>query len=43
MEEGFRSQSEYEHEGLPGCVSLVNSVASAEISRINHFLKDKDG
>lgn len=37
MEEGFRSQAEYDSAGLPSCVSLVNSVASAEIARINSF------
>ena len=43
MEEGFRSSSEYEEAGLPGCVSLVNSVASAETARINQFFKNEDG
>jgi hypothetical protein len=38
MEEGFRTPTEYQQEtGLPLCVSLVNSVASAEIARINSF------
>ena len=35
MEEGFRSIQEYTEAGLPGCIALVNSVASAEIARIN--------
>ena len=43
MEEGFRSIQEYNEAGLPGCISLVNSVASAEIARINQFLKGEDG
>ena len=43
MEEGFRSSSEYLEAGLPGCVSLVNGVASAEIPRINAFLNTDDG
>jgi len=43
MEEGFRTASDYESDGLPGCVSLVNSVASAETSRINWYLKHEDG
>jgi len=38
MEEGFRTNQEYLDAGLPACVSLVNSVASAEIPRINHVL-----
>lgn len=37
MEEGFRTVQEYQETGLPHCVSLVNSVASAEIARINSF------
>ena len=43
MEEGFRSFSEYSEAGLPGCISLVNSVASAEIARINAFFKNDEG
>lgn len=43
MEEGFRSASDYESDGLPGCVSLVNSVSSAETSRINYYLKNEVG
>lgn len=43
MEEGFRSIQEYSEAGLPGCISLVNSVASAEIARINAFFNDPDG
>lgn len=43
MEEGFRSIQEYTEAGLPGCISLVNSVASAEIARINAFFKAQDG
>ena len=43
MEEGFRMTQEYEALNLPSCVSLVNSVGSAEISRINQFLKNEDG
>ena len=43
MEEGFRSIQEYTEAGLPGCISLVNSVASAEIARINAFFKNDDG
>ena len=43
MEEGFRSIPEYTEAGLPGCISLVNSVASAEIARINAFFKNEDG
>jgi len=43
MEEGFRSIQEYAEAGLPGCISLVNSVASAEIARINAFFSDSDG
>lgn len=39
MEEGFRSNQEYEDAGLPACVSLVNSVASAEIPRLNHYYR----
>jgi hypothetical protein len=35
MEEGFRSNEEYDEAGLPACISLVNSVASAEIPRLN--------
>ena len=43
MEEGFRSIQEYTEAGLPGCISLVNSVASAEIARINAFFRDENG
>lgn len=43
MEEGFRTQVEYQETGLPLCVSLVNSVASAEIARINSFFQAEDG
>jgi len=43
MEEGFRSPAEYSNDNLPHYVSLVNSVASAETSRINYFLKAEDG
>ena len=43
MEEGFRSIHEYTEAGLPGCISLVNSVASAEIARINAFFENSDG
>jgi hypothetical protein len=43
MEEGFRSPNEYAETGMPHYVSLVNSVASAETSRINSFLKAEDG
>jgi len=43
MEEGFRSIAEYNEAGLPGCISLVNSVASAEMARINQFLNGEDG
>ena len=43
MEEGFRSVQEYTEAGLPGCISLVNSVASAEIARINAFFQADDG
>jgi hypothetical protein len=39
MEEGFRSNEDYESAGLPGCVALVNSVASAEIPRLNQLIK----
>ena len=41
MENGFRSYQEYEEAGLPGCVSLVNSVASAETPRIHEYLHKK--
>jgi len=37
MEQGFRSQQEYEGTPLPNCIPLVNSVASAEIARINSY------
>jgi hypothetical protein len=37
MEEGFRSINEYQELCFPHCISLVNSVASAEIARINSF------
>ena len=43
MEEGFRSQSEYSETQLPNCIPLVNSVASAEVPRINNFLQAEDG
>ena len=43
MEEGFRSYGEYLDAGLPGCISLVNSVASAEIARINAFINTDEG
>lgn len=43
MEEGFRSVQEYQEAGLPHCVALVNGVASAEIARINSFLRAEDG
>lgn len=43
MEEGFRSASDYENDNLPACVSLVNSVASAEVARINHYLRNEEG
>ena len=43
MEEGFRSQAEYEETPLPNCIPLVNSVASAELARINSFFHGKDG
>ncbi len=44
MEEGFRTPQEYQQEiGLPISVSLVNSVASAEIARINSFFQGEDG
>jgi hypothetical protein len=43
MEEGFRSIQEYTEAGLPGCIALVNSVASAEIARINQYLKGEEG
>ena len=43
MEEGFRSYSEYQEAGLPGCISLVNSVASAEIARIDAWTKTEEG
>ena len=43
MEEGFRTQSEYADTDLPNCIPLVNSVASAELARINCFFKDEDG
>lgn len=39
MEEGFRSIEEYKEASLPHCVALVNGVASAEIARINSFLR----
>jgi len=39
MEEGFRSEKDYEDAGLPACVTLVNSVASAEIPRLNQLFK----
>lgn len=42
MEEGFRSNQEYMEAGLPACVSLVNSVASAEIPRLSYELEDED-
>lgn len=41
MENGFRSYQEYEEAGLPGCISLVNSVASAETPRIHEYLHKK--
>jgi hypothetical protein len=43
MEEGFRSQGEYVETQLPNCIPLVNSVASAEIARINSFFQGEDG
>jgi hypothetical protein len=43
MEEGFRSQGEYVETQLPNCIPLVNSVASAEIARINNFFQGEDG
>lgn len=42
MEEGFRNYQEYLDAGMPGCVSLVNSVASAEIPRVNKYLKEQE-
>jgi hypothetical protein len=43
MEEGFRSQNEYKMMGMPPCVGLVNSIASAEGSRINNFFNGDYG
>jgi len=43
MEEGFRSQGEYDDTELPNCIPLVNSVASAEIARINSYFQAEDG
>ena len=43
MEEGFRSQGEYNETALPNCIPLVNSVASAEIARINSYFQAEDG
>lgn len=43
MEEGFRSQNEYYETQLPNCIPLVNSVASAEIARINSYFQAEDG
>ena len=43
MEEGFRSFNEYTDAGLPGCISLVNSVASAEIARIQAWTETEEG
>jgi hypothetical protein len=43
MEEGFRSQNEYNDTALPNCIPLVNSVASAEIARINSYFQAEDG
>ena len=43
MEEGFRSQGEYLETPLPNCIPLVNSVASAEIARINAHFQGEDG
>jgi len=37
LEDGFRSNQDYEDAGMPACVTLVNSLASAEIPRLNHF------
>jgi hypothetical protein len=43
VEEGFRSPSDYQNAGMPSCVGLVNSVASAETAKIKYFLKAEDG
>ncbi|CAG9310144.1 unnamed protein product [Blepharisma stoltei] len=34
MEEGFRTPDEYRDINLPGCIPLVNSVQTAELSRL---------
>lgn len=39
MEEGFRTNQEYEDAGLPACVALVNTVASAEMPRLHQLVK----
>lgn len=43
MEEGFRSQHEYKDSPLPNCIPLVNSLASADLARINSFFQAEDG
>ena len=43
MEEGFRSSKEYAETPLPSSIPLCNSVASAEIARINAFLQAENG
>lgn len=42
MEEGFHLPSEYQQKNLPDFIPLVNSVASAELARINAFYQDED-
>jgi hypothetical protein len=43
MEEGFRTPAESSAIGLPSCISLVNGISSAEMARIQWFLKAEDG
>jgi hypothetical protein len=43
IEEGFRAPEEYKLMGMSHYPGLVNSVASADLSRISHFFKTEEG
>lgn len=43
IEEGFKSVSEYEEMGMPSYITLVNSIASAELPRIHSLDKTLNG
>jgi hypothetical protein len=43
MEEGFRGKEEYSSLGMAHYAALVNSIASADTSRISNFFSNEDG